>query len=127
MLSSIKLKKQSVLFYTIVWWFLSTAVFLFTYVEATNQIILKIIIPSLLLIVLIHEMKIKIQKGLKLYIGLFLWGCLSLIYTLNTEMTLRYMQMLIGNVIIWYIASRCIPKIKSVNTLNAASRLSKLE
>jgi len=117
MLSSIKLKKQSVLFYTIVWWFLSTAVFLFTYVEATNQIILKIIIPSLLLIVLIHEMKIKIQKGLKLYIGLFLWGCLSLIYTLNTEMTLRYMQMLIGNVIIWYIASRCIPKIKSVNTL----------
>lgn len=118
MVSSIKLKNQPVLFYTIVWWFLSTGVFLFTYVELTNQVVLKIIIPVLFLMVLIYEMKIKIQKGLKLYIGLFLWGCLSLIYSLNTEMTLRYLQMLIGNVLIWYIASVCISKIKNIKALS---------
>lgn len=105
-------------FYVITWWLLSTSVFLFTYFPATNQIALKVIIPLLLLAVIVKEKVIRFDKGLGLYTLMFLWGCLSVFYTVNINMTLQYLQMLFGNIVIWYIASRCIKRISDIKVLS---------
>jgi O-antigen ligase len=101
-----------------VWWLLTTGVFLFTYIAATNQLVLKIIIPVLLLVVLGKEKRIAIDRGLGLYIFVVIWGCFSLFYTVDSVMTLRYVQGMIGNVIIWYLASRCIRKVSDLKKLS---------
>ncbi|HXS60281.1 MAG TPA: O-antigen ligase family protein, partial [Candidatus Sulfopaludibacter sp.] len=111
-------KKGRFFFYIIVWWLLATGIFLFTYIPATNQIFLKFIIPILFLAVLTREKVFGIDKGLKMYIWLLLWACLSLFYTVDSSMTLRYLQGMIGNVVIWYIAARCIKKIDDINNLS---------
>jgi hypothetical protein len=105
-------------FYLIVWWLLATGVLLFTYLPATNQLFLKIIIPVLLIALLGKEKKIGIDKGLMLYTCVVLCGSFSLFYTANPGMTMRYLQGLIGNVIIWYLAARCINKIEDIKKLS---------
>ncbi|HZW71493.1 MAG TPA: hypothetical protein VFF57_11475, partial [Hanamia sp.] len=107
-------RKHDSLFYVITWWLLSTGIFLFTYIPSTNQVVLKIVVPFLLLLILGKEKSVSVDKGLWLYICLVLWGCLSLFYTVDAALTLRYLQGFLGNIIIWYIASRCIKNISDV-------------
>jgi len=75
-------------------------------------------IPLLLVAVLIKERIVIIEKGLWMYIALFLWGSLSLFYTVDEPMTFRYLQGILGNIIIWYLASRCIRKINDIKKLS---------
>jgi O-antigen ligase len=46
-----------------------------------------------------------------------MWAGLSLIYSINIDGTLRYLQILIGNIIVWYLASVCIKKIYNISKL----------
>lgn len=110
--------QQISLFYVIAWWLLATGIFLFKYIPATNQLVLKVIIPFLLLVIIAKEKAIRFDRGLGLYTIMFLWACLSVFYTVNINMALEYFQMLLGNIIIWYIASRCIKKINDIKTLS---------
>lgn len=105
-------------FYVITWWLLSTSIFLFTYFAATNQLVLKVIIPLLLIAVILKEKALRFDRGLELYMLMFLWACLSVFYTVNIDMTLEYLRMLLGNIIIWYIASRCIKKVTDMKVLS---------
>lgn len=100
--------------YLLIWWLLSTGVYLFIYIPTTNQVVLKVVIPFLLVVLLIHEKKLFIDRGLFFYIFLTLWGGLSIFYSVNLLLTETYLQMLAGNVIIWYIAARCIKKIDNI-------------
>jgi len=110
--------KNILFFYVITWWLLSTGIFLFTYIPSTNQLVLKVIIPLLLLAVIVKERAIRFDKGLGLYSAMFLWACLSIFYTVNINMTLQYLQMLLGNIIVWYIAARCVKKINDIKVLS---------
>lgn len=112
-----RLARKSSFIYLLIWWLLSTGVYLFIYIPTTNQIVLKIIIPFLLIVLIIHEKKLFIDRGLTSYIFLILWGGLSIFYSVNLLLTETYLQMLAGNVIIWYIAARCIKKIHNILVL----------
>lgn len=110
-------KKASSTFYIIIWWLLAIGVYLLMYFPATNQFFLKGLVPLLLIIVIGKEKRISVDSGLKGYCLLVLWGALSLIYSVNGDMTFRYLQMLTGNIIIWYIVARCIKNIKDIRLL----------
>jgi len=111
------IRKIKYLYYVIIWWLLSSGIFLFTYFPTTNQLVLKVVIPLLFLAIIVKEKVLSFDKGLMFYCGLFIWACLSVFYTVNINMALEYLQMLLGNIIIWYIAARCVKKISSIRVL----------
>jgi O-antigen ligase len=105
-------------FEIIVWWFFSFAVVLVSKFEAFNQIVLKGVVPFTFLLLIGKNGGFSLKnRGFVLYVVLFLWACLSLIFTINMDMTLKYLQMMLGNIIIWYIVITIIEKSTSVQQL----------
>jgi O-antigen ligase len=72
------------------------------------------VVPGVFFILLLVEQKFfLINKSLNFYILFVAWASLSLIYTVNQEMTANYITILLGNIVLWYSAYRIV-----INTNN---------
>lgn len=103
-------------FFLNVWWILSVGLLFGTRFWALNQLILKIIIPVLFLICIFKvgfADRFK-NKGLALYTAFFVWACFSIIYTVNLDSTMNYLQAILGNVIIWFITATAVLHAKDI-------------
>lgn len=92
---------------TVLWIVFSSGTILISkFDERFNQVILKVIIPSLFVIMVILEKgKLIFTLPLIIYIVFALWATLSLFYSVNFAMTTKYLQQIAGNIIIWYIVN----------------------
>ena len=105
-------------FHLVLWWFLAFGLILGTRFPIVTQIVLNGFIPLLLIMIIIRDRGIKVQgKGLILYFILLCWGCVSMLYTINMDMTLGYLHVMVGNVILWYIVSRIVMNVDSLKQL----------
>jgi len=90
------------------WFLLSWGVIVFSLFNlALNQVVLKILVPVIFISVIFLEgKKFLFNNYLLIYIVFFLWASMSIFYTINMEDTLKYLQQLLGNIIIWYTTIR---------------------
>ena len=102
----------------LVWSTLAIGILVLSKFESFNQVVLKGLVPVLLLITIAREQKIiLVNKQLLFYVILTGWALLSLFYTVNLPMTVDYLQIMVGNIILWYIIDRSVRRINSLTVL----------
>jgi O-antigen ligase len=104
--------------FILLWIFLSWGLIVISRLgETTNQVILKILIPLVLFAVLfLEKFKVKFNTSIIIYVVFTFWTFASIFYTVNMEMTLGYIQILIGNILIWYLTYRILNNIRNINS-----------
>lgn len=102
----------------ILWFFLSWGLIVATRNPQLNQLVLKVLIPLIVICIVVIERKfIWSNVSLLLYIVFFSWCCLSIVYTANHSMTFRYLQVILGNICVWYAAYRLTVHIKDSDSM----------
>lgn len=75
--------------------------------ERLNQIVLKGLVPAIVILVVLLERRIVLNNSsLSCYLIFFLWATLSVFYSVNDLLTFRYLQVILGNILLWYGAYR---------------------
>lgn len=91
------------------WTLIGWGIIVLTRYPQYNQIVLKGLVPILFLVIILYEGKVVLQnRALNWYVLFMLWCSLSLVYSVNIPMTLGYLQTMLGNVVLWYIAYRLV-------------------
>lgn len=91
----------------IFWLVLSWSLIVAARYPGFNQLVLNAVIPGIFICLFIAEGKLILNnRSLNHYIIFFIWCCFSIIYTVNTPMTLGYLYTMLGNIILWYSAYR---------------------
>lgn len=107
-------------FYNVIWVVVSISVVLLLKFEALNQIILKGLVPvTFLLVWFDRKRRIVNSRPIVYYIIFTAWGFLSVFYTANLDITVKYLQVLVGNVVLWIIVDNCVRGVKSPLILSA--------
>ena len=104
--------------FILIWFILSWGTIIMALTgEVMNQIILKAVIPLLFFIVFfLEKFKLKFNLSLIAFIVFLLWAALSVFYTVNMELTLKYLQQVLGNVLLWYLTFRLLSNFQNKKT-----------
>jgi len=77
--------------------------------EEFNQIVLKLVVPFVFVMCFIRVgFRPFKNRGLMAYVVLIGWASMSIFYTENLSTTFDYLQVMIGNVLLWYIVDSYI-------------------
>lgn len=100
------------------WFLLSWGIIVATEYPDLNQLVLKGLIPVIFATIYISEGQIYLKnRALNFYIYFFFWCCLSIFYSVNQSMTFKYLQTMLGIIVLWYCVYRLIFHIKNNNHL----------
>lgn len=104
-----KLKKSSV--YVLLWILLSTGLLVLNQYQSLKTAVLYGFVPGALFSVFLAERSLRFNNRAFLYLVAFtFWSGLSLLYTVNFDMTSNYLSILIGNLVVWYTVSRIVER-----------------
>lgn len=102
-----KIRKNNIFLF--IWLILSISLLVLNEYDANKIWVLYGVIPLSFFIVLFSERKSYFDNApLLLFCAFTAWGSLSYFYTVNAELTYRYLSKILGNLVLWYTVSRLV-------------------